>query len=269
VDRFALPLSQTVKSISFSSGLAACLSVVLALISPAFAADDTITGAIARGDVADEQLKTSESLAAYLEAEKLGGKDADLFRRISRGYSLSMVDTKSRDEQRALGEKGLDYAKRAVATDPNNAMAQLAAAICYGRVAPYLDNKTKIAYSKLVKEHADKAIKLDPSQDYAYHVLGAWNYELASLNPILRAITKLIYGELPAASYEDAVKNFKKAIELAPQRVAHHVELGRTYAAMGQKDLARAEINKGLALPSREKDDQGTKERGREAFGKL
>jgi len=33
--------------------------------------------------------------------------------------------------------------------------------------------------------------------------------------------------------------------------------------------LARTELNKGLALPSREKDDGGTKERGREALKKL
>jgi hypothetical protein len=38
---------------------------------------------------------------------------------------------------------------------------------------------------------------------------------------------------------------------------------------MGQTALARAELNKGLALPNREKDDPGTKERGREALKKL
>jgi len=250
-----------------------CLAAILRLLhglgSSALGADAAMTAAIAKGDLCDEQLKTSEALAAYLEAEKLGGKDADLLRKISREYSLSAVDVKSKDEQRALAERGLDYAKRAVAADAGNAMAQLALAIYYGRVAPYLDNKTKIAYSKLVKEHAEKAVKLDPSIDYAYHVLGAWNYEIASLNPVLRALAKLIYGAIPPGSYEDAVKNFKRAIELAPQRVAHHIELGRTYAAMGQVDLARAEINKGLALPSREKDDPGTKERGRAALAKL
>lgn len=239
------------------------------LVSSTFAADPSIAAAMARGNAADEQLKTAESLAAYLEAEKLGGKDAALLVKISREYSLSTVDTKSREEQIKLGEKALDYAKRALEIDPANAQAQLGLAICYGRLAPYLDNKTKIAYSKLVKEHVERALKLDPSLDLAYHVRGAWNYELASLNSVLRVIAKLIYGDLPPASYEDAVKDFKKAIELAPQRVAHHVELGRTYAAMGQKELARAELNKGLALPSREKDDPGTKERGREALRKL
>jgi predicted Zn-dependent protease len=239
------------------------------LISSAFAADNPIAAEIARGDLADEQLKTPEALAAYLEAQKLGGKSADLLSKISREYSLSMVDTKSREEQRKLGETSLEYSQRAVATDPNNAVSQLGLAICYGRIAPYLDNKTKIAYSKMVKEHVEMALKLNPSLDYGYHVLGAWNYELASLNPVLRAIAKLIYGDLPSASYEDAVRNFKKAVELAPQRVVHHIELGRTYAAMGQKDLARAELNKGVALPNREKDDPGAKERGLEALRKL
>lgn len=238
-------------------------------MASAFAADTPIAVAIVRGDTADEQLKTPEALTAYLEAQKLGGKGADLLSKISREYSLSMVDTNSRDEQRKLGEESLEYSLRAVATDPGNAVSQLGLAISYGRLAPYLDNKTKIAYSKLVKEHVERALKLDPSLDYGYHVLGAWNFELASLNPVLRAVAKLIYGDLPSASYEDAVKNFKKAIELAPQRVVHHIELGRTYAAMGEKDLARAELNKGLALPNREKDDPGAKERGREALRRL
>jgi predicted Zn-dependent protease len=228
-----------------------------------------IVTAMERGDAADAQLKTAEALSAYFDAEKLGAKNSEVLRKISRELSLSMLDTKNKDEQRSLGEKSLEYARRAVEADPNDALSQLGLAICYGRLAPYLDNKTKIAYSKLVKEHVDKALKLDPSLDYGYHVLGAWNCELASLNPVLRALAKLIYGDVPAASYEDAVKSFKKATELAPQRVVHHIELGRAYAAMGQKDLARVELNKGLALPSREKDDAGAKERGREALKRL
>lgn len=148
-------------------------------------------------------------------------------------------------------------------------MGQLALAICYGRVAPFTDNKTKIAYSKRVKEHTEKSLKLDPRNDYAYHVLGAWNYELAGLNALLRAVSRVIYGEIPAASYELAVDYFQKAIELEPNRVAHHVELGRTYAALGKKELAKASLEKGLSLPSREKDDPETKARGREVLKGL
>lgn len=240
----------------------------LLLNAAAFAATPA-EQAEARGDAFDTQLRTKEALVAYLEAEKLGMKDAEIYRKIAREYALAIADTESKVEQRELGLKAVEYAQKAVATNPRDAQAHLALAICYGRVAPLLDNKTKIANSKLVKEHVEKSIALDPTADYAYHVLGAWHYELAGLSPLLRAVAQLIYGTIPSASFETAVKNFKKAIELAPQRVAHHVELGRTYAALGQKDLARTSINKGLALPSREKDDEDTKTRGRAALAKL
>ncbi len=242
------------------------LSLLLTVAS--FAANQA-EEAEARGDAFDAQLKTKEALAAYLDAEKLGAKDAEIYRKIAREYALAIVDTGSKAEQKELGLKAVGYAQKAVATNPRDAQAHLALAICYGRVAPLLDNKTKIANSRLVKEHVEKSIALDPADDYAYHVLGAWHYELAGLNPLLRAVAQLVYGSIPPASYDIAVKNFKKAIELAPQRVSHHVELGRTYAALGQKDLARASINKGLALPNREKDDGDTKQRGRAALAKL
>lgn len=249
----------------FLATLCAC-----ALPLAARAADDAaIAAALKKGEAFDQQLKTKDSLAAYLEVETLGGNDATLLRKIAREYALLMPDVAGKEEKRALGEKAVAYARRAVAAEPKNATAQLALAICYGRVAPLLDNKTKIAYSKLVKEHAEQSIALDGSDDYAYHVLGAWHYEMANLNPVLRTVAKLIYGAFPPASKEDAVKNFQKAISLAPQRVAHHIELGRTYAALGQKEQARAELGKGLALPSREKDDAESKQHGRAALAGL
>lgn len=269
IDTRPISLRQSMKiDVTLCCLLAGILSSIC-LAGPASACDGSAAAAMARGDAADVELKTRESLAAYLEAERLGCKDATVLRKISREYTLEMVDTPSKDERRALGEKGLAYAQRAIAIDPDDAEAQLAVGICYGRLAPLLDNKTKISYSKLVKEHVERALQLDPSLDYGYHVLGAWNYEVAGLNLVLRILAKLIYGGVPSASYEDAVKDFKKAVELAPQRVSHHVELGRAYAALGQKELARAELNKGLALPNREKGDPATKERGREALSKL
>jgi tetratricopeptide (TPR) repeat protein len=232
-------------------------------------AADSFTALVGKGDALDRQLRTREALAAYLDAEKLNAKDADLLRKIAKQYAELMPDSSSKTERRRLGEQALDYAQRAVAAEPRAAKVQLSLAICYGRLAPLLENRTKIEYSRLVKEHVEKALKLDPSDDYAWHVLGAWNYELANLNPVLRGLAGLIYGTLPAASNERAVECFRQAIEIAPQRVSHHVELGRTYAAMGRGDLARAALERGLSLPSREKDDEDTKNRGRAALARL
>lgn len=242
---------------------------ILLLLATVLRAQESVATLIAKGDALERRLATRAALDVYLEAEKLEPGNADLLHRIAKQYAELMPETSSKAEQRRLGEIALGYAKRAVERDPRNAKAQLSLAICYGRLAPLLDNKTKIAYSKLVKEHVDIALKLDASDDYAWHVLGAWHYELANLNPVLRTLAGVIYGRLPSASNDKAVEYFKKAIAVGPPRVSHQVELGRTYAAMGKADLARVEIEKGLALPSREKDDEDTKRRGREALKRL
>jgi tetratricopeptide (TPR) repeat protein len=244
------------------------LSLFLGVLIAANAADDFAT-LMQRGDALDAKLRTKEALEVYLQAEKLDPNNAELLHRIAKQYGESMLDVSSKAEKKALGEKSLEYSKRAVAADPKNATAQLALAVSYGRVATYMDNKTKIAYSKLVKECVDKSIALDPKNDLAWHVLGAWEYELANLNGVLRAVAGIVYGTLPSASNEDAVKAFKKAIELNPRRVANHVELGRTYLAIGKKAEAKAALEKGLSLPDQQRDDPDVKQRAREALKKV
>jgi tetratricopeptide (TPR) repeat protein len=241
----------------------------LLLFPAATLASDTFSTWMRKGDQLDAQLKTREALSAFLEAEKLAPSNAEVLHKIAKQYGEMQNDVTSKGEKKALGETALSYAKRSVAADPKNADAHLALAVCYARVAPFLDNKTKISYSKLVKEHVDRSLQLNPRNDLAHHVLGAWNYELANLNPVLRGIAQLIYGSLPKASNEAAVSAFEKAIELNPRRAGNWVELGRTYAAMGRKDEARKALEKGVSLPIRQRDDTEARRRAQEALKKL
>jgi tetratricopeptide (TPR) repeat protein len=222
-----------------------------------------------QGDAFDARLDSAHALESYLQAEKLGAADAGTLTRIARQYALLMNDTSSGDEQRRLGQRALEYSKRAVAADPGHAKAVLSVAICYGRLIPFQDTRTKVEYSRFVKEYADRALKLDPGDSYAWHVLGAWNYELAQMGAFSRAFVKVVYGGMPPASNEEAERLFRKAVALAPDRVSHHAELGRTLAALGKKGEARIELNRALALPSREKDDPESKQRAARALAQL
>jgi tetratricopeptide (TPR) repeat protein len=85
----------------------------------------------------------------------------------------------------------------------------------------------------------------------------------------LKTIAQAIYGKLPDASNEKAINCFKKAITLQPGRAIHHLELGRAYLALGEKQKAREEFNTGLALPSTDKDDDDNKGRARATLEKL
>ena len=230
---------------------------------------DTQDALVKKGDAYDAQLQTRKALDTYLAASRQGAPNAELLRRIAKEYGELMTETNSEDEKRDLGEKAIDYAKQAVAANPADAMAQLALAVCYGRAAPLLDNRTKVEYARLVKIHADKSLALDANDDLTYNVLGSWNYGMAGLNPILRGIAEMLYGKMPDASYQEAISDFRKALQLNPNRLANYIGLGRAYAAVGDTADAKQNIERGLSMPDREKDDEYVKEQGRETLSKI
>jgi len=228
-------------------------------------ADDLVKN----GDEFDLKLQASQALDFYLAAERLEPKNAGLLLRIARQYRHLMADATTREEKLRLGGIGLNYAQRAAVLAPNDSEAQLSPAISYGKMVAIQGIKEQTEASHRIKDAADKAIRLDPNNDLAWHVLGRWNRVLAGVNGVKRALASLLYGELPAGSNSEAVLCFQKAIQINPNRLMHYIELGQTYAQMGKNADARRLIVQGLAMPDVEKDDPEIKRRGRETLAKL
>ena len=224
---------------------------------------------IRKADALDMQGKNQQALACCLEAEKIGPEDPEVLRRVAKQYAETVLEAGDQASKRALAEKAVAYAKRAVAAGPKNALTHLSLAICYGRAATVADAKTKIAYSKLIKEHADNALALDPKNDLTYYVLGCWCHEMANLSGFLRAAARVVYGALPTATYKDAARHLEKAVALNPRRVSNHAALGRTYAALGDRERARQSLNMALSLPDTDKADPLMKQQAREDLAKL
>ncbi len=224
---------------------------------------------IAKGDQFDKQLQAKEALENYLPANKLEPDNVDLLVRIARQYRHLMADTSSNKEKLRLGYISLEFANRAATVAPNNAEAQLSPAISYGKMLPFMGSKDQVNASPRIKAAVDRALELDPTNDTAWHILGRWNCVLANVNPVKRVLAKALYGGLPVTTNEAAEKCLLKAIEINPNRLIHYVELGRIYAQMGRKEDARKYIQKGLAMPDKEKDDPEMREIGRQLLEKL
>ena len=255
---------------ALSKVLPAFSAVVTLLPMGASLQAQSVDELIKNGDGCYARLQTANALRFYLPAEKLEPNNERLLVHISREYRHLMSDATKSEEKRKLGGIALDYAKRAVALGPNDPDAQLAVAISYGKLQPLEGNWDKIEASRIIKDAADKAIKLDPHSDLGWHVLGRWHQGLADVSAAKRALAQVIYGEvLPQSTYEEAAKCFQKAIELNPNRLMHYIELGHTYAQMGKDTDARKFITKGLAMPETEKDDPETKNLGRQTLKKL
>jgi tetratricopeptide (TPR) repeat protein len=232
-------------------------------------ASNSLESLLHDAEAAENRFDSKAALALYLRANELRPRDAFILQKISRQYSDLATDSTDEAERVRLCTNGLSYAQKSVELAPDNSVHVLSVAICYGKLALWSDIRTRIRYSKLVREYAERALALNPNYDYAHHVLGRWHYEVATLGATKRWLVRLIYGELPPASLDEAVSHLKRAVELSPHLPAHRVELGFALLAQGKKSEAKEVFQRALSMPMREKYDGDALRRAREALAGL
>jgi tetratricopeptide (TPR) repeat protein len=225
--------------------------------APVMAADgNSFTNLLAQGESTGLRGDIAGALKIYTSADALAANNSVELCLLTKHYCDLMYDTTAPDLQKTLAQTAFDCAQRALTADPSNAVAHLCVAVGYVKNFPYTNNETKMKWSKAIKTECEIAISLDPKQDIGYYLLGRWNYNTANLGFIYKGLAKLIYGGFPSASNEEAIKNFQKAIELAPNRIIHHHQLAIVYDKTGQKKLALAELEKCSTLNPVDRDDE-------------
>ena len=250
----------------FSARLLWLFLLLIPLVFPALPVHaDDFGSALARADELENHDQLKPALDILENLNRMHPDNPAVLVRLSNVYA-DMVDVAPEKEQKAFAKQALTYAQRAAARAPHDAKAHLALAVAYGKMADFVDNRTKMEYSKYVKSEAERAIQLDPRNDDAYEVLARWNFEMATLNPILAGIAKILYGELPPASKEQAFEYFNKAIAISPNNIGYHAEYAKALDRSGQTQAAKAEWRKVLQL--RPLDDEDRRYQ-REAASKL
>ncbi|MDZ7260831.1 MAG: hypothetical protein ONB05_01745 [candidate division KSB1 bacterium] len=230
------------------------LGLLLILVEPQ-ALCQGVESYLKEGDAYFEQYDTQKALAAYLKAYQADSSNYQAIWKLARSYIDTGEKASDEKEQKSLYLKAERLARKAVAVYPDSAEGHFQLSVAVGRVGLLEGGKKKVELSKEVKTEAEKALELDPKHDGAHHVLARWHREVANLNWALKAFAKILYGGLPPASNEKAIEHFKKAIEIKPEHINHHLELGITYKMLDQWDLARAEFQKVLDLPIGDADD--------------
>lgn len=211
---------------------------------------------IRKADELDAQGRTDDAIETLKQAEKIEPNNPDLLINLSQDYSDKIDASKDRSQKLASARLCLEYARKAVHEAPDNADAHVCLSIGYGKMTDFVDNKTKMQYSEVVKSEAEKAVELNPKNELALLILARWNFDMATLNPILKAIAQTIYGQLPPASKELAVEYFQKAIAAAPEKIIPHAEFARALESMGKTQEARTEWLKVKQLKPTDAEDR-------------
>ena len=236
------------------------LLALVATASPILA--QTAAEWVTHAEKLEAQGDTPKALASFLEANKKKPNDPAILVKVAKQWGDRMPELKG-GQRKDAAQQSLSYSRQALKVAPNDSDSNLAVALSLGKNVEFMGNKEKIQASKDIKAYAEKALALNPKSDYAHHLLGRWNQNVAEMGGVTRTIAKMIYGEIPTGSYQAALGHFEKARQLRPDRLIHQIEYGRTLVMMGQKEKGYAEIKKGLAMPNKDKDDPESKERGR------
>jgi tetratricopeptide (TPR) repeat protein len=187
----------------------------------------------------EKQGDTDSAITVLKTADRSSPDNTEVTKLLARQYVLKVDDATDPSAKKTFAEMALDLARKAADKLPNDSEAQLGLAAAYGKLCDLVDGKTKVEYSKQVYFEATKALRLDPGSDFGHLILAQWNFQMVFLNPFLKTLAEMMYGQFPAASKEEAIAQYEKAIQLAPERIVHHAEFAKALDVMGDKSEAR------------------------------
>jgi len=231
---------------------------VLAMVSlvsmVSFGSD--VESSLEQADKLELQGETESAIHVLKEADAASPDNPQIDKRLCRLYARRIQEVSDQTEKKTDANLAVELGKKAVAKLPNDAQAHIGLAAAYGQICWFVDDKTRVEYSKGIHQEVNKGLAIDPDNDYGHLILARWNFEMATLNPVLKGIAELVYGQFPPASTQAAITHFKKAIELNPSRVIHHAEYAKALEALGEKDKAREEWAKVIELKAVDAQDR-------------
>ncbi len=234
---------------------------ILTFLKPAAAQD--INAIVKEADRLELQPDEMASLLKFKEALKIKpthlhalSKSSELCSRIGQ----RQTNTQARDDYYKAAKI---YAQTALSIDSANSEANTSMAIMLGRSTLTKSGKEKITSAKDIKKYVEVALKANPSNFLAWHVLGRWHYEISNLSFVEKTAVKVFYGGVPPASLKLGIAAFEKTKALNPGFVLNYLELAKCYHRNNQNEKARALINEMLLLPNHTDDDPSVKEFGK------
>lgn len=161
------------------------------------------------------------------------------------------------------------YAELALRLNPQSAEANFVMSVAMGRMAQISAGKEKVQYVNEIKRYAENTLKYDPNSFKAYHVLGKWNFEVSNLTSIERGFARLLFGGLPKASLQDAIRYYEKSRSLEPTFAINYLELAKAYHRNKENNKARELLKKLETIPNRIEDDVRIKKEGQDLLKSL
>jgi tetratricopeptide (TPR) repeat protein len=199
---------------------------------------------IALGDSLYAQFKPDQALPHYIAAI---GSDSSNYEAL---WKAARSEVDQAEVERDAGRRDRfsraseALSRRAIRVNPQDAEAHFHLARALGRRALSVGVRDRVKFATEIRAEALEALRLDANHPGALHVMGVWNAEVMRLNGVQRFFAKNVLGGrvFGEASWERAVSYMEKSIAVDPDRIVHHLDLGKIYVDLGDKAKARAQF---------------------------
>ena len=161
----------------------------------------------------------------------------------------------SASKRDAWFKAALAYADKAIAASPQNDLANVSMAMILGKSTLTKSGKEKLKNARLIKKHLDIALKTNPGNYLAWHILGRWNYEISNVSAVEKAGAKIFYGGVPQGSIKNAIMYFEKSKSLQPLFILNYISLANAYHRDRQVAKAVALLKTVQQLKANTEDD--------------
>ena len=230
-------------SVATPRRLLSAAAVLTMAIAPVRATAQSAAEHIALGDKDHAAMNAPGALQHYETALKADPKSYEaLWKAAREAVDVGEFDESAGERDRLYSTAEL-YARRAAEANPADAEGHFNLARALGRKALSLGVRDRVKYAGDVRTHALEALKLNPKHPGAEHVMGMWNYNVMRLSGMSRFMAKTFLGGqvFDSANWEEAQRYMEESVANEPNRLVHHLDLARVYAARGDKERARAQ----------------------------
>ncbi len=246
------------------------LIIILSLLFQGSSADYETY--VKKGDEFHKIFDNVDAALNYEKAYELVPGNFEVLVKLAGAYNDAgeeYVELRKRDEAKKFIDKAIDYSEILHKGFPDSAKTYCYLALSYGNIAMFSGSKEKIKLANLIKENAEKSIRMDSTLYISYIVLGIYNREIADLGFFERLFANTFLGDVPEGSFEESLKMLNKALTILPDTIIPTYQIAKTYRYMGKEEKEKEFLQKVIKYKIQNFRDVFTKEKAKRRLEKL
>lgn len=159
-------------------------------------------------------------------------------------------------EEKVHYQMALNHAERALYLKPDDYQANLLNCVAKAKCIDYAFQGDQVRIVRELEQKLNALIasnRLDPDSIY---ILSWLNFKVGGLSVFKKFMVSVLFGGLPKDfSQEKAIRLMERSIELKPDYIVYHYDLGHFYQRMRQIEKARMIFKKAASMPPHKPED--------------